>query len=82
MKIKFSLQILEKFTNCKLHENPSDGSQVVPNGRTAGQTDRHDEANDHFSQFANVPQNGNIARHIAMRNITTEFKMLQAIFLL
>jgi hypothetical protein len=35
--------------------NPSSGSRVVRCGRADGQTDRHDEANIHFSQFANEP---------------------------
>jgi len=34
----------------KLHKIPSNGSRVVPCGRTAGQPDRHDEANSFFSQ--------------------------------
>jgi hypothetical protein len=29
------------------------------NGRTDGRTDRYDEGNNHFSQFANVPTNNN-----------------------
>jgi hypothetical protein len=41
MKIEFSGQIFEKYSNIKSHENPSFGSRVVP----CGQTDRHDEAN-------------------------------------
>jgi len=42
-----STQIFEKHRNVKFHENPSSGSRVVP----CGQTDRHNEANCHFSQF-------------------------------
>jgi len=47
MKIEFSGQIFEKYSNSKLLENPSFGSRVVP----CGQTDRHDEVNSRFSQF-------------------------------
>jgi hypothetical protein len=47
MKIEFSREILEKYSNIKFHENPSSASRVVPCGRT----DRHDEPNTHFSQF-------------------------------
>jgi hypothetical protein len=37
----------------KFHENSSSGNRVVP----CGQTDRHDEANNRFSQFCeNVPE--------------------------
>jgi len=47
MKLEFTRQISEKYSNTKFHENPSSGSRVVPCGRT----DRHDEANSRFSQF-------------------------------
>ena len=49
MKLEFSQQIFEKYTNIKFHENPSSESRVVPcgqtNRRTNGQTGRHDETN-------------------------------------
>jgi hypothetical protein len=32
MKLEFSEQILEKYSNTKFHENPSIGSQVIPCG--------------------------------------------------
>jgi len=38
---------LEKYSNIKFHKNPSNGSRVVPCGRT----DRHDEYNSRCSQF-------------------------------
>jgi len=38
MKIGFSRQILEKFSNIKFHENPSSGSRVVPCGQIDRQT--------------------------------------------
>ena len=34
MKPEFSPQILEKYSNTKLHENPFNGGGVVPSGRT------------------------------------------------
>jgi hypothetical protein len=34
MKLEFSRQIFEKYSNIKFHENPSSGSRVVPRGRT------------------------------------------------
>jgi hypothetical protein len=34
MKLEFSLQIFEKYSNTKIHKNPSIGSRVVPCGRT------------------------------------------------
>jgi len=35
----------------EFHENPSNGSRVVPCGRTDRQTGRHDKGNSRFSQF-------------------------------
>jgi hypothetical protein len=34
MKLEFSGQFFEKYSNIKFHENPSSGSRVVPCGRT------------------------------------------------
>jgi len=34
MKLEFSEQILEKYSNIKFHENPHSGSRVVPYGQT------------------------------------------------
>jgi len=47
MKFEFSLEIFEKYSNVKFHENPSSGSRVVP----CGPTDRHEEV---FRYFANA----------------------------
>ena len=44
---KFSFFFFEKILNMTFQENPSSETRVVP----CGQTDRHDEANSHFSQF-------------------------------
>jgi len=51
MKPEFSGQILEKEINIKFHENPTSGSRVVSCGQK-WQTDRHDEANSTFRNFA------------------------------
>jgi len=51
MKLEFSRQIFEKYSNVKFHENPSSGSRAVP----CGQRDRHDEANSRFSQVCERP---------------------------
>jgi hypothetical protein len=40
MTLEFSRQIFEKYSNIKFHENPFNGSRVVPCGRTDRQTDR------------------------------------------
>jgi len=34
MKLEFSRQIFEKYSDTKFHENPSSGIRVVPWGRT------------------------------------------------
>jgi hypothetical protein len=55
MKLEFSRQIFEKYSNIKFHEIPFSGSRDFPCGRTDGETgmktDRYDEANSDFSQF-------------------------------
>ena len=38
MKLEFSRQIIEKYSNIKFRENVPCGSRVVPCGRTDGQT--------------------------------------------
>jgi len=40
MKLESSRQIFEKYPNIKFHENPSNGSRVVPCGRTDRHADR------------------------------------------
>jgi len=47
MKLEFSQQIFEKYSNIKFYENPFSGSRVV----LCGWKDGHDEANSRFSQF-------------------------------
>jgi hypothetical protein len=47
MKLEFSSQICEKYSNIKFQENPSSGSRVV----SCGQMDRHDKVNSRFPQF-------------------------------
>jgi len=39
MTLQFCRQIFEKYSNIKLHENPSSGSRVVPYGRADKRTD-------------------------------------------
>jgi len=43
MKLEFSPQIFEEYSNIKFHENPSSGIKGVPCG--------HDETNSHLSKF-------------------------------
>jgi len=47
MKLDLSLQIFEKYSSFRFHENLSSGSQGVH----CGQTDRRDEVNSRVSQF-------------------------------
>ena len=51
MKLEFSRQIFENYSNIEFDENTFGGSGVVPCAQTDRQTDRHDEASGHFSQF-------------------------------
>ena len=53
MKLEFSQQLFEKYSNIKLHENPSSGSRVVPCGRTDG----HDELIIAFRNLGNALKN-------------------------
>ena len=53
--------------------------------RTGGRTGRRTDMMNliiTFRNFANAPKNGNIARHVAIRNISTENMTLQKTFLL
>jgi len=54
-ELEFSRQNFEKYSNIKFHKK---SFQREPSGcmRTDGRTDRHDEANSRFSQFANAPE--------------------------
>jgi len=51
MKLEFSREIFEKFSNDRYHENSFRGSRIVPCGQKNGRTDGHDVANSRFSQF-------------------------------
>jgi hypothetical protein len=42
MKLEFSRQILEEKPDIKFHQNPFNGSQVVPYGGKDKRTDGHD----------------------------------------
>jgi len=43
--------VFDKYSNIRLHENPSIGSRDFPCGQTDGRRDRHDDANGCISQF-------------------------------
>jgi hypothetical protein len=53
MKLEFSRQLFEKYSDIKFNENPSSGSGDVPCGLSDGRTDRQTdgEASSHFPQF-------------------------------
>jgi hypothetical protein len=51
MKHEIFRQILEQYSNINFHENPYSMNGVFMYGLAEGRTDRHDEANSHFSQF-------------------------------
>ena len=54
MKIEYSCYILEKYSNITIHENPSNGRQVVP----CVQRDRNDEAHIWFPESREHTKNG------------------------
>jgi hypothetical protein len=51
IKLPFSRQFFEKYSNTKFNEDPYIGSRVIPCGQTGGRTDGYDEADSLFSQF-------------------------------
>jgi hypothetical protein len=51
IKVEFSPQIFEKYSNIKFHENQSSASRGVFWGQTDGETDRNDEDKSRFSKF-------------------------------
>ena len=48
--VEFPRQIFEKHCCMKFHEHPCSGTEFL---RADGRTDRHDEANNRFSEFCN-----------------------------
>jgi len=61
MKLEFSRQIFEKYSNTKFYENPSSGRQVTAcrwtDGQMDGQTDRYDENISRPSPFCEGTKN-------------------------
>ena len=64
MKIKFSRQIFEKYSNVKFYENPSIGSRVVPYKLTGRWIDIYDEASNRFCNFAKAPNKEKSSRKL------------------
>jgi len=65
MKVEFSHQSFEKYSNIKFHENASSGSRGIPCDQTDGRRDKQaDKVKDMtklivaFRKFANAPKNG------------------------
>ena len=59
MKIEFSQNIFEKYSNIKFHENPSGGNRVVPLFHMDRRTDRQTDIMNltaTFNNFANAPK--------------------------
>ena len=55
MKLEFSRQVVRKYTKTKFNENPYNGSQVVPCGRTERWTDMTKLTVD-WHNFAKAPK--------------------------
>ena len=73
MKIEFSWQTYEKYSNTKFRENTFSGSRAVPWGWADGRTDRQDEAN---SPFSNAPKHS-LSRHQFMWPSRTKIKHIR-----
>jgi hypothetical protein len=71
MKLEFSRQAFEKYSNIKFHEKPSIGSRVVPCRQT--DTDRHDEANSRYFVILRKLQESTNSFHFA------RFEVLRAV---
>jgi hypothetical protein len=65
MKLEFSRQIFEKYSNIKYDENPSSDSRVVPYGRKDGKADIMKLTVD-FRNFANVPKKVTLSSHLQL----------------
>jgi hypothetical protein len=52
MKIEFSSQIFEKYSNIEFHENPSRGSWIVACGQTDGRTDEQTDGRAWRSEYS------------------------------
>ena len=68
MKRELRRQIFEKHLNIKFHENPFNGSRVVPCGRTDGHAGKHEEAKVAFRNFQTAPR---YVRHVKLLQATT-----------
>jgi hypothetical protein len=66
MKLDFSREVLEKYSNTEFHEHMSNDSRVVQYGRT----DRYDEACNRFSQFC---QSAKTARGFCQHTVFMHF---------
>ena len=63
MKLEYFRQVLEKYSKMKFHENPSNGSRVVPCGQTDWQTAMKKPIVA-FLNYANAPNQQYIEDHL------------------
>ena len=68
MKLEFSRQIFEKYSNINFHENPSGGSRVVPCGRTDGTRISEQSL---FANFVKAPKNETYSGNVTARAAST-----------
>ena len=62
VKLEFSRQFFEKYSDNKFHENTSIGSRVVPCVQTEGRTDMTKLIVVFFRNFSNAPKNRQTGR--------------------
>jgi len=67
MKLKFSRQFFEKYSNIKFNENPSSGSLAIPCGRTDGRTDM--KLIVAFLNFAKVLKKNTVHHYVAASTV-------------
>ena len=75
MKLEFSRYIFENTSDTKFHQNPSNGSRVIPCGQREGRTDgrRDMKLVVAFRSFTNAPNNQVICFLVNNRNMSWVF---------
>jgi hypothetical protein len=69
IKLKFSREFFENYSNDKFQDNPSSGSRVVACGRTDGQTDTT-KLTVAVRNFVNAPKNGVYSGNVTARAVS------------
>jgi len=68
MKLEFSREVFERYSNIKFHENPSSGGRAVPSDRRTDTT----KLTFAFRNFGNAPKNAPDPGCLPLPNSLTE----------